>query len=355
MFDERRKSKRFDILLNLKMRSTKDVSGTQWGITKNFSQGGLHFESQLFIIEPDEKLQFKIQHPKKNTFIPVRSDIAWKKDMTSTCLTGIKFIEIDAKAKKEILNHAYNWEKEMQDTGECSGLDKLKTKMKTVFDKFIPSKRISMKIWLYLLIAMILIFMVLVASSTSLNEYTQLSVKASTKEKLQFPSFRHESFRAIIMHDKNINTTKHEDKRTDRSISEYYHRIIFNTAKKYKIDHSLVYAMIKVESNWKIKAVSGKGATGLMQLMPSTAKEMAVKNLHNPEENIEGGIRYLRYLLDKFNGDVVLALAAYNAGPTKVRKYSGIPPIIETQTYVKRVLSIYNGEKPIYNVPPPQI
>ncbi len=123
-----------------------------------------------------------------------------------------------------------------------------------------------------------------------------------------------------------------------------FRRIAFSKSRKYKIEPSLVYALIKVESNWDARALSRAGAKGLMQLMPSTAKEMDVKNPFDPEENIEGGIRYLRYLLDRFNGDVTLALAAYNAGPNKVRKFKGVPPIKETQRYVNRILSIYNKE-----------
>ncbi|MCK5504288.1 MAG: lytic transglycosylase domain-containing protein [Thermodesulfovibrionia bacterium] len=114
---------------------------------------------------------------------------------------------------------------------------------------------------------------------------------------------------------------------------------------KYKIEPSLVSALIKVESNWDHKAVSQRGAKGLMQLMPSTAKDMNVNNPFNPEENIEGGMRYLRYLLDKFDGDIALALAAYNAGPGKIQKYKGMPPILETKQYVERILSIYNNKK----------
>jgi soluble lytic murein transglycosylase-like protein len=123
---------------------------------------------------------------------------------------------------------------------------------------------------------------------------------------------------------------------------EYYDKLVFSKSDKYNVEPSLVSAMIQVESNWNYKVVSRSGAIGLMQLMPATAKAMDVKDPLNPEENIEGGIKYLRYLLDRFNGDLTLAVAAYNAGPSRVRKYNGIPPIKETRQYVKRVLTIYN-------------
>jgi soluble lytic murein transglycosylase len=141
-----------------------------------------------------------------------------------------------------------------------------------------------------------------------------------------------------------FTSTKNKDIKIHKQKTNSYHRIISNKSKKYEIEPSLVCAVIKVESNWDSKALSRKGAKGLMQLMPSTAKDMNVKNPFDPEENIEGGIRYLRYLLDKFNGDITLALAAYNAGPKKVEQFRGIPPIKETKQYVKRVLSIYNKE-----------
>jgi len=135
--------------------------------------------------------------------------------------------------------------------------------------------------------------------------------------------------------------------KTNESISliparEYFDKLVFSKSDKYNVEPSLVSAMIQVESNWNYKVVSRSGAIGLMQLMPATAKAMDVKDPLNPEENIEGGIKYLRYLLDRFNGDLTLAVAAYNAGPTRVRKYNGIPPIKETRQYVKRVLTIYN-------------
>ncbi|MBI4654785.1 MAG: lytic transglycosylase domain-containing protein [Nitrospirae bacterium] len=125
-----------------------------------------------------------------------------------------------------------------------------------------------------------------------------------------------------------------------------YHQIITEKSQKHNIEPSLVKAVIKAESNWDSTAVSRKGAIGLMQLMPYTAREMNVLNPFDPEENIEGGTRYLKYLLDKFNGDLTLAIAAYNAGPNTVEKFGGIPPIQETRQYVERILSLYNGKAP---------
>jgi soluble lytic murein transglycosylase-like protein len=122
-----------------------------------------------------------------------------------------------------------------------------------------------------------------------------------------------------------------------------YHEIIESKASRYGVEPSLVAAVISVESNWKPDAVSSRGAIGLMQLMPGTAEDMQVLDPFDPEENIEGGVRYLRFLLDRFK-EVDLALAAYNAGPRRVEEYGGIPAISETRQYVKKVLSIYKGD-----------
>jgi soluble lytic murein transglycosylase-like protein len=129
----------------------------------------------------------------------------------------------------------------------------------------------------------------------------------------------------------------------DVAVSTDYGPIIHSMSDKYDIEPSLIKAIITVESNWNYNAVSNKGAMGLMQLMPSTAKDMSVGNPFNPEENIEGGTRYLRFLLDKFN-DLPLALAAYNAGPRTVESLGRIPYITETEQYVKKVLAIYKGK-----------
>ncbi|MBI5233739.1 MAG: transglycosylase SLT domain-containing protein [Deltaproteobacteria bacterium] len=126
---------------------------------------------------------------------------------------------------------------------------------------------------------------------------------------------------------------------------EDFHVLAEKKAGEHNIDPNLIKAVIKTESNWNAGAVSRKGALGLMQLMPSTAFEMGVNNPFDPAENIEGGIKYLKYLLQKFNGNLTLALAAYNAGPKNVEKRWTVPAIPETVAYVKRVKSYYSGDR----------
>lgn len=118
-----------------------------------------------------------------------------------------------------------------------------------------------------------------------------------------------------------------------------YEKIIRDSADKYGVSASLIKAVIHAESGYDPNAVSPKGASGLMQLMPGTARSLKVNNSFDPKDNVEGGVKYLRFLLDTFRGDVSLALAAYNAGLNKVAKFGGIPPYTETRTYVNRVLS----------------
>ena len=117
-----------------------------------------------------------------------------------------------------------------------------------------------------------------------------------------------------------------------------YSRIIETAAARHKIDPALVKAVIMAESRYNHRAVSKKGAGGLMQLMPHTAKSLGVKDIFDPEENIAGGVRYLKKLLNRFEGNTRLALAAYNAGSRYVRHYNGIPPFLQTKTFIKNVL-----------------
>jgi len=122
-----------------------------------------------------------------------------------------------------------------------------------------------------------------------------------------------------------------------------YDDLIAKTSKKYRIDSALVKAIIKAESNFNHRAVSPVGARGLMQLMPATAATLQVQDSFHPENNIDGGVRYLRYLMNLFNGNLPLVLAAYNSGENTVLRYKNrIPPYQETQTYVRRVLDYFS-------------
>jgi soluble lytic murein transglycosylase-like protein len=124
-----------------------------------------------------------------------------------------------------------------------------------------------------------------------------------------------------------------------------YRDLVEAAAKRYNMDADLITSVIAVESNFDPKAVSRKNARGLMQLLPETAAQLGVKNIDDPAENIDAGTRYLRDLLQKYNNDLALALAAYNAGPDKVQLYGRVPPYAETISYVRRVKSGYATSK----------
>jgi hypothetical protein len=121
--------------------------------------------------------------------------------------------------------------------------------------------------------------------------------------------------------------------------------LVNETSGRYRLDPDLVNSVIKAESAFNSHAVSPKGAQGLMQLMPGTASQLGVPNAFDPQANVEGGTRYLRELLEKYNFDLSKALAAYNAGPQKVDRYGGIPPYYETRAYVAKVVRDFNKKK----------
>lgn len=122
---------------------------------------------------------------------------------------------------------------------------------------------------------------------------------------------------------------------------EKYHDIIAEAGERYEVETALIKAIIKAESQFDPRAVSHRGARGLMQLMPRTARALGVEDSFNPEHNIHGGTRYFSELLNKFDGEIRLALAAYNAGSRKVRKYGGVPPYKATRIYIRKVFQYY--------------
>ena len=148
---------------------------------------------------------------------------------------------------------------------------------------------------------------------------------------------RFKVFMRDIAKDKRLRTNFGLGK-VSRNPAEF-DQIINSCSTEFGVDRSLVKAVIHAESGYNPNAVSRKGAAGLMQLMPATAQNLKVANAFNPADNIRGGVRYLRFLLDTFKGDVTLALAAYNAGLGNVAKHGGVPPYEETRNYVSKVLN----------------
>ena len=139
------------------------------------------------------------------------------------------------------------------------------------------------------------------------------------------------------------------------SASPQYGALIDEMAERYQVPAKLIAAVIKAESNFNPRAVSPKGARGLMQLMPATAALLGVRDAFDPRDNVDGGVRHLRALINQYAGDVRLVLAAYNAGSEAVDRVRGVPPYPETQGYVERVLTLFEGPKRLASVRPPSV
>jgi soluble lytic murein transglycosylase-like protein len=128
-------------------------------------------------------------------------------------------------------------------------------------------------------------------------------------------------------------------------------QVVQSASDRYRLDPDLVNSVIRAESGFNPHAVSRKGATGLMQLMPKTASQLGVSNAFDPAANVDGGSHYLRELLEKYDFDLVKALAAYNAGPQRVEQYGGVPPYYETRAYVARIIRDFNRKKTAQTTP----
>lgn len=172
------------------------------------------------------------------------------------------------------------------------------------------------------------------------NMFSSLLASELTKNSMSQNVFG-EFVKPNFMNHFPIHTETAPETSNRSSANQDFQTLIHNAAKKYGIEPKFIHAVIKHESNFNPKARSHAGAMGLMQLMPATARFLGVKNPFDPAQNIEGGTKYLKQMLDRFNGNKTLALAAYNAGPGNVAKYKGIPPFKETQNYVRKVLHTY--------------
>ncbi|MFO7152688.1 MAG: lytic transglycosylase domain-containing protein [Bacillota bacterium] len=163
--------------------------------------------------------------------------------------------------------------------------------------------------------------------------------------KARFEAKEEKSFQGILEDALNKYEAKMDEKKAGSDIPEgKVKELIEQAARAAGLDANLAFAVAKAESNFRQSAVSSKGAVGIMQLMPMTAASLGV-NPYDIEENVLGGVVYLKKLLERYGGDVVRALAAYNAGPSNVDKYGGIPPFRETQEYVEKVMRYYRNMK----------
>jgi len=184
----------------------------------------------------------------------------------------------------------------------------------------------------YLLIVLVLAF--LFALSSSREAGADIYARRDSTGVIRFTNVpTHPSYRVVIRTLKKGRTSSQPTRR--------FENIVRSASDRYDVDPDLVWAVMKAESNFNPRAVSRKGARGLMQLMPATARLLEVDDIYNPTENVNGGVRYLRSLLNRFRGNRRLALAAYNAGAKAVEHYKNVPPYAETREYVRRVLDYY--------------
>jgi soluble lytic murein transglycosylase-like protein len=205
--------------------------------------------------------------------------------------------------------------------------------MGSIMDKKITIQIASIGFVKFLFISLIIIG-VSVASTSNSRKPTGVLIKMSAFSKIA-------NSRSLIEEYDYANMGYRLSSNGSRDVERLLHPIVIQTASRHQIDPALVKAIIMAESGFNTRAISKRGAKGLMQLMPATAQALGVEDIFNPKQNISGGVRYFKQLVTQFDGDVELALAAYNAGSRNVMHYQGIPPFKATQYYIKKVFKYY--------------
>ena len=184
----------------------------------------------------------------------------------------------------------------------------------------------------------------------AIGDVTRLFVSADGSSFVDVPTAEIEHFEAALTDPKPAATENPADAQSARLYVANLNRadlseVINSASNRYRLDPDLVNSVIRAESGFNVRAVSRKGARGLMQLMPQTSSQLGVGNAFDAQANVEGGTRYLRELLERYNFDLVKALAAYNAGPRRVEQFGGVPPYYETRAYVARIVRDFNRKK----------
>lgn len=214
-------------------------------------------------------------------------------------------------------------------------------------EKKIPSIGVKNKILKYLLVGTTTIIVIHSTGAIGTTPIENIFTSEITCNIIE--SLSAEDFSKIETIDL-INLIEYTDPNWISDTERRYYPIVLKNSKQYDVDPLLVKAIIMAESGFNPNAVSQVGAQGLMQLMPGTARALGVIDAFNPEQNIHGGVKYIKKLMDRFNGDVELALAAYNAGSRNVRKFRGIPPYPETKKYIRKVNSLLSNYKKVESV-----
>jgi len=205
--------------------------------------------------------------------------------------------------------------------------------MRSIMDKKLTIQLLSIGLVKFLFISIMIIGVSVASIYNSrkpdgiLNKMSAISKVANSRSLIEEYDYANTEYRLSSIGRKNAE--------------RLLHPIVIQAAGRYQVDPALVKAIIMAESGYNARAISKRGAKGLMQLMPATAQALGVEDVFNPKQNISGGVRYFKQLVNQFGGDVELALAAYNAGSRHVRHYQGIPPFKATRYYIKKVFKYY--------------